>query len=127
MIFDVFSGQVTERVQQTLVNNNCQSVYVPPNMTHLFQPLDLVINNMAKQFLKNKFEEWYAEQVASQIQQGKDIQEVKVDTKMSRMKPIHARWVVSADAVRKSFDMAGITFCLDNEIEPEDPFNDLDD
>ena len=29
--------------------------------------------------------------------------------------------------LEKSFDMAGITFCLHNEIEPEDPFNDLDD
>ena len=41
-------------------------------VSRIFQPLDLVINNIAKQFLKNlKFEEWYAVQVESQISYGR--------------------------------------------------------
>ena len=29
-------------------------------MTHLFQPLDLTVNDYSKQFMKQKFVEWYA-------------------------------------------------------------------
>ena len=69
------------------------------------------------------------------IRQGKDIREMKVDTKMSKMKAIHALWVLvlydhqmdPSDSIRKSFEMAVITFCLHNEIEPKDPSIDLDD
>ena len=32
------------------------SVYVPNNMTHYCQPLDLPVNAVAKHFLKDKFE-----------------------------------------------------------------------
>ena len=60
LVFDVFKGQKTERVQSLIADNNCISVFVPANMTNYFQPLDLTVNGPAKQFLKGKFQEWYA-------------------------------------------------------------------
>ena len=57
LIFDVFKGQKTERVQEVITESDCVCVFVPANMTNYFQPLDLTVNGPAKQLLKGKFEE----------------------------------------------------------------------
>ena len=49
------------------------------------------------------------------------------------MKPTHARWLLglydhmrnSGDIIRKGVKMAGIDDAIDLDIEPEDPFDDL--
>ncbi|PFX11883.1 Pogo transposable element with KRAB domain [Stylophora pistillata] len=61
LVFDVFKGQKTECVQ-----NNCVSAFVPANMTNYYQPLDLTVNGPAKQFLKGKYQELYATEIAKQ-------------------------------------------------------------
>ena len=43
---------------------------------------------------QRKFEEWYAEQVKNQLDQGKDIYDVDVSMMLSDMKPKHANWPV---------------------------------
>jgi len=53
-------------------------VHVPSNMTDHFQPLDLNVNGHAKEFLKNKFECWYAKQVTDQIDSGSNVYDVNV-------------------------------------------------
>ena len=50
--FDVFKGQVTQPVLDLLKQNNIAIVFVPANMTHLFQPLDLTVNGYAKNIAK---------------------------------------------------------------------------
>ena len=45
-------------------------MYVPNNMTHYFQPQDLTVNAVAKHFLKDKFEIWYANEVKKQLDEG---------------------------------------------------------
>ena len=50
------------------------------------------------------------------------------------MKPIHAQWIISlydrlkinVELTKKSFKEAGITLAIEEEIEPVDPFKDLD-
>ena len=49
VIFDVF-----HKVLKVLEGNNILATKVPHNMTHLFQSLDLMINKVAKDFIKNK-------------------------------------------------------------------------
>ena len=66
LIYDVFTGQTTENVKECIERNDCVIVYVPNNMTHYFQPLDITVNAVAKNFLKNKFELWYANEVKKQ-------------------------------------------------------------
>ena len=61
-------------------------------MTNYFQPLDLTVNGQAKQFLKGKFEEWYAKEVKRQVDNGVEVYSIDVNTKMSVLKPIDARW-----------------------------------
>ena len=48
LIFDLFKGQCTQKVLDLLDENNCVNVFVPPNLTNMFQPLDLSINGVAK-------------------------------------------------------------------------------
>ncbi len=133
-IFDIFKGQKTTTVSKLIEENNCAVVYVLANMTNYFQPLDLTVNGPAKQFLKTKFEEWYARQIEAQLNRGIDIYSVDVPRKLSIMKPVHAKWLIglydylrnSRAMIMKGFDMAGINDALTGELEPEDPFKDLD-
>ena len=134
LIFDVFRGQVTDRITKFIEENDCVIVHVPRNMTDHFQPLDLNVNGNAKEFLKTKFECWYSKQVSDQIDHGIIVYDVHVPLKLSVIKPIHAKWLLglydhlrnSSSTIMKGFEMAGIRDALVMELPPEDPFADLD-
>ena len=89
-IFDVFKGQKTLRMIDHTESNNCLVVFVLANMTNHFQPPDLAINWKAKQFLKEKFEVWYSNQVMKKLDAGEDVYAIDINTNLSVMKPIHA-------------------------------------
>ena len=69
-------------------------VIVPHNLTNKFQPLDLSVNKAAKSFIQNKYNDWFADQVFTQLQNRKDPTNVKISSKLLDMKFIHARWIV---------------------------------
>ena len=73
LIFDVFKAQCTQRVFDLIDENHCVTVFVPANLTHVFQPLDLAINGAAKLFLKSKFSEWYSREISKALDKGQDI------------------------------------------------------
>ena len=56
--WDVFRGQTTDHVAQILDSLNIKVVKVPANMTHFFQPLNLTVNESAKNFTRKKFVTW---------------------------------------------------------------------
>ena len=58
LIFNVFPGRTTDKILKVLEDNNILAMKVPPNMTHLFQPLDLTVSKVARGFTKKKFSEW---------------------------------------------------------------------
>jgi len=89
-IFDVFKGQWTEEVLQILEDNNVERVCIPANCTDWLQPLDVSVNKPAKEFLREKFQDWYASQIIDQF--DKDMQQV--DMRLSIMKPLGARWLI---------------------------------
>ena len=55
IIYDVFCAQTNDKVLKLLDDNNILVIKVPPNMTELFQLLDLTVNKVAKIFMKHKF------------------------------------------------------------------------
>ena len=57
-MLDVFKARCTQRVFDLIDENHCVTVFVPANLIHVFQSLDLAINGAAKLFLKSKFSEW---------------------------------------------------------------------
>ena len=115
VIFDEFKGQVTDDVYNMLDSNNIQVVKVPPNCTDRLQPMDLSINKPVKDFLRDKFQKWYSEEVKKGY--GQSVNVVPVDLRMSTMKPLGAGWLVGAynyikgkdSMVKNSFKAAGIT------------------
>ena len=134
LIFDVFKAQCTQRVFDLIDENHCVTVFVPANLTHVFQPLDLAINGVAKSYLKSKFSECYSKKIVKALDKGQDIHEIKVDTTLTVMKPIHAQWKIGLydrlrndiELTKKIFKEAGITSAIEEEIEPVDPLEDLD-
>ena len=134
LIFDVFKGQTTDAHLQFLDENNFVYVFVPHNLTNHFQPLYLNVNSHAKTFLKEKFQQWYTQQVQKELDSRKNIYQVDIETKLSIMKPIHARWIISLydkfrnsdEMVIKAFQMASITEASTNEkMEEDDSFSHL--
>ena len=116
LIFDVFKGYFTYKVTFLIEENNCVVIYVPNNLTDQFQPLDLNVNGQAKQFLKKKFECWYAQQISHQLKDATNVYDVQVLLKLSIIKPIRAKWFLglfdhlknSFEAIIVGFEMAGI-------------------
>ena len=75
VIIDNFRGQITASLNSLLKANNIHVCLLPPNTTGLLQPLDVAVN---KDFLRNKFETWYAEEVAKQLCDAEDIQSAEI-------------------------------------------------
>ena len=132
-IFEVFKGQTTDAHLQFL-DEKFAYVFVPPNLTNHCQPLDLNVNSHAKTFLKEKFQQWCAQQVQKELDSGRIIYQVDIETRLSIMKPTHARWIIrlydkfrnSDEMVINAFQMASITEALTNEnMEEDDPLSHL--
>ena len=96
-------------------------------MTHKFQPLDINVNGVAKSFLKDRFQKWYTEEIQKQTNDGKGVYEVDIDTRLSRMKSIHARWIIGLyDKLRNSQQLIDNGFRAVSITEALDPQSDLE-
>ena len=95
LISDVFRSQTTDKVLKNLEDNNILATKVPPNMTHFFQPLDLTVNKVAKDFTKDKFLEWFSGQVSIGLENGQELEDIEINYRLSVLKPMHATWLIS--------------------------------
>ena len=139
VLMDVFLGQMTDMVLGYLDDNLVCHEKVPANMTCYFQPLDLTVNGEAKKFLSKKFPLWYSKQIIECFQKGKSIEQIKVELKLSILKPLHAKWIMELYNYLTSAEMrgivldgwrrAGILDAVENgekHLPPLDPFHDID-
>ena len=91
--YDVFKGQCTEEIRDILEEHNIHAVNVLANCTDRLQPMDLSMNKSVKEFMCNKFKEWYALQVHKQLEEGMAI--TPIDLRLSILKPLGAHWLIS--------------------------------
>ena len=92
------------------------------NLTNKFQPLDVSVNKAAKSFIQNKYNDWFVDQVFMQFQNGKDPINVKILSKLSDLKRIHARWnldwynyeIKEKEMIVRGFNSAGISEAVQN-------------
>ena len=89
IVWDVFKGQMTQRVKDKLTSLNLELVPVPGNMTHFFQPLDLTVD-LQKKIVRNQFTEYYSGAVKEQLDYGKQLDDIDVDFRLSTVKLLHA-------------------------------------
>ena len=68
VLMDNFSGQTTTSLLEKLEEEGFVVVFIPAGTTDRLQPLDVSTNKAAKDFLREKFRQWYAEEVARQLQ-----------------------------------------------------------
>ena len=67
-------------------------IYV--NMTHLFQPMDLMVNNQCNIFMKNKFGEWFAKKVENSLKLGLKVEEINIQLRLTTKKRFHGHWLL---------------------------------
>ena len=87
IIMDTFKGLDNDRLRELCSENYCEVVIVPHNLTKKFQPLDISVNKAAKIFIQNMYNEWFSNEVATQLNRGVDLTEVKIASKLSDLKP----------------------------------------
>ena len=139
VIMDVFKGQMTPMVLNFYKECNIEVVFVPANMTHLLQPLDLTVNGCVKKFTRGKFNSWYSSQIRNQLDAGKQLHDIDVPLRLSLLKPLHAEWLVECynhmtttaaqNVIYGGWKATGITAALRvgvNGLESLDPFQDID-
>ena len=106
-------------------------------MTHFFQPLNLTVNQSAKQLMRNKFIKYYSDAVKLELDKGSQIEDIEVDLRLTAIKPLHAQWLVEMydfftsekgrQIILKGWKKAGIIGLLDGttEMPSEDPFQNI--
>ena len=118
---DTFKGQNNDTLKKLYAENNRDIVIVPQNLTNKFQPLDLSINKAAKSFIQKKYNDWFADQVFKQLQNGFKISSKLSDLK-THTKPIHARSIVDwynnvtkeKEMIVRGLNSAGISETVQN-------------
>ena len=94
LIYDVLQVQTTYKFLDVLKDNNILSTKIPPNMTHVFQLLDLTVNKFAKDFKKRMFSTWLSRQISLGLENGVELDDIEVDCRLSVLKPLHAKGLV---------------------------------
>ena len=92
-----------------------------------------------KTFTKHKFNEWYANEISSQLDAGVALESVDIKMKLSIMKPIHAGWLVELYnqmttedgkwVIMSGWRATGIADAVQlgvKNLPCIDPFNDID-
>ena len=87
---DTFKGQDNDSLRELCSENYCEVGIVPHKLTNKFQPRDISLNKAAKAYIQNMYKEWFSNEVATQLNRGVDSTEVKITSKLSDLKPLHA-------------------------------------
>ena len=124
LIMDNFKAHFAGDVLQPLEENGVLVIFLPANTTDRLQPLDLSINKAAKDFLRDKFRQWYARQVSQSLQTAPENEIVPVKMPDGVLKELGAKWLVAfydyicshPDLVVNGFKEAGILDLLENGV-----------
>ena len=126
VVYDAFRGHSGDEVQILLTENHLINAKVPSNCTRQLHPLDLIVNKAVKDKLRWSFTAWYAHQVKIPIESRQAIEDVRVDSKLSIMKELEAKWIVSTydylksnpSIVTNGFKAAGIIDAIEGRDLP---------
>ena len=94
-IIDGFRTQCTSDVVKLLDHHGIDIVYVPANCTRELQPLDLSVNKSIKDFIKQRFQEWYTDQIVEQKEDGDSVRPITTFS-LKEMKSLGVKWMVKA-------------------------------
>ena len=124
LILDVFAAHRTADFLSKLEANNICCCYVPAGCTGQLQPLDVALNDELKKLLTAEFTTWYASEITKELKSGKSVQDININLTTTRIKGIHANWMMSAinklsqkhDLIRAAFTRAGIKLAQPDQL-----------
>ena len=73
---DAFRGQMIKAVRNLPKDHNIFIAFVPNNMTHIFQPLELMVNSSTKKFMKEKYAVWDASKIPGGLEEDLTVNEI---------------------------------------------------
>ena len=68
VVMDNFKGQITDKVNALLEENDIHVCLLPANTTDRLQPMDISVNKPTKDFPRRKFDDWYSSQISRQLE-----------------------------------------------------------
>ena len=95
VLMDNFSGQTTTALLEKVEEEGIVVITIPAGTTDRLQPLDVSTNKAAKDFLREKFRQWYAEEVEKQLQIGTAAEAIQINMGMAVMKEVGAKWLTA--------------------------------
>ena len=98
----------------------------------------MTVNKHCKSYLKRLFSEWYAQQIENQLSLGKKVEEIKIEFRLTTLKPLHAKWLVEyyneitsengSSVIINGWKAAGIYDAIkagSSGLQSIDPFEDI--
>ena len=83
--------------------------------------MDISVNKAAKSYISIKYNEWFSDQVTSQLLSGRDPTQVKVSTKLRDIKPMRdGSWIctiilqIEREMITHGFDSARMMMKVEN-------------
>ena len=80
---------MTKRNFDYLKEINCITIFFPKSLTHVLQLLHLTINGPVEKFLIGSFQDWYAKQVSTIVDQGKHVYSLEVILTLGNFKLVY--------------------------------------
>ena len=84
-----------------------------------------MFNKPLKDKLRRGFSEWYTQEITKQLEDGKRPDEIHIDTRMSVVKELSCKWIMSGydhirsspEIIRNGFKKAGIISAIEHGVE----------
>ena len=92
----MFAAHRTDSFKDKLDDNDIKIRCVPASCTGVLQPLDVARNDEFKRKITNSFINWYSDKLSKGMKLGKAASDIKIDIKLSTIKPINTSWIVAA-------------------------------
>jgi hypothetical protein len=99
-------------------------LFVPANYISIFQPTDVILQRPFKHAFRQEFNKYTMEVIKNQLESSSD---VKVDTKMSTLKPLICQWLFTAwhhlttklEMVKKGWKQTGLLKAFEPEFQKQ--------
>ena len=104
LIWDAFKAHGCESVRKRVEEANILTADIPANLTHLLSPLDLTVNKSIKLQERQEFTDHFTKTVQRALEENPniDVADIKLDTRKTVMRPLHARSLCKVHAMFKT-------------------------
>jgi hypothetical protein len=125
-LIDCWSVHISKDFRAWIKRNHpkIHLLFIPANCTSIFQPADVILQRHFKHAFRQEFHKFTMDIITSQLQGARDI---KVDTKMSILKPQICGWLfttwhhltIKSDMVEKKWKHIGLLQAFETNFQKE--------